>query len=365
LKGPDDITLLATPGLDGGAALIWTAYQNGIDANGTAGKPGGPTQSTVAGYDPSTGNLVVSISVTGKCDGLIADPAEGRLIATVNEDAHSVFNVIDPATSTVTIYTYSPDPAVSGNGGTDSIAVRGGQIYVSHSNPNDTTQATDYVASLDNSTRTAKLTPLFYDNSMATNVTSRTSVSLALTDPDTNFIMPSTSPNFTGDLATISQADGLIIFAPLSGNTPSLSVLSVSDNKPGNVPPIDGLAVATANQGTLYVVDAKANAIQALNTAGWPAGTVFVGEPNDNSNPLVGTLNLSTGKITPLGNTFQSPKGLLFVPNQSTTANPSMSTSSTSTSTGLSIAGFPIESVILGLVVGLAALVLLHRRRSR
>jgi hypothetical protein len=32
-------------------------------------------------------------------------------------------------------------------------------------------------------------------------------------------------------------------------------------------------------------------------------------------NPLLGTLNLFTGKITPLGNHFQSPKGLLFVSN--------------------------------------------------
>jgi hypothetical protein len=36
----------------------------------------------------------------------------------------------------------------------------------------------------------------------------------------------------------------------------------------------------------------------------------------DNHNPLVGTLNLSTGQITPLGNTFGSPKGLLFLPSE-------------------------------------------------
>jgi hypothetical protein len=53
--GPDDITRLATPGVDGGRALIWTAYQNGINPDGTPGTPGGPTRSTVAGYDPSPG----------------------------------------------------------------------------------------------------------------------------------------------------------------------------------------------------------------------------------------------------------------------------------------------------------------------
>jgi hypothetical protein len=90
--------------------------------------------------------------------------------------------------------------------------------------------------------------------------------------------------------------------------------LRLSDNVSGNAPPIDGLAVATADAGTLYVVDNTPGTITALDTTGWPKGTVFVGEPNDNGNPLIGTLNLSTGVITPLGNTFVNPKGILFVP---------------------------------------------------
>ncbi len=314
-KGPDDITVMAVRGLDGGRALIWTAYQNGINPDGTPGTPGGPTQSTVAGYDPSTGALVRTIQVTGKVDGLTADPRLGVLIATVNEDDNSAFNLVFPAIGAVTTFAYSPDPAVNGNGGTDSIAVLGGRIYVAHSNPNDVTQPTDYLVSLQRSTPTltANLSPVFYDNSMATDALTGTTVQLALTDPDTNFAMPKQSPMFAGDLATVSQADGEIVFAHL-GQTPQLTVLPLTDNKPGNVPPIDGLAVATSNSGTLYVVDAAAGTIQALDTTGWAAGTVFVGEPNDNGNPLIGTLNLSTGVITPLGNTFQSPKGLLFVP---------------------------------------------------
>lgn len=314
-SGPDDITRLSVDGLDGGKALVWTAYQNKINPDGTPGTTGGPTQSTVAGYDPSTGVLVKSISVTGKVDGLAAYQETGKLIATVNEDSNSAFNIIDPASGTVTTYAYSPDPAVAGNGGTDSIAVRDNQIYVAHSNPNDITQATDYKVTLDYSTLTAKLTPVFYDNSSSTNAVTGAQVQLKLTDPDTNFFMPDSSERFTGSLATISQADGLIVFASHLEKNPLLRVLNLTDNVVGNMPPpIDGIAVATADRGTLYVVDAKANTIQALDTTGWPVGTVFVGEPNDNANPLVGILNLSTGHITPLGNSFQSPKGLLFVP---------------------------------------------------
>jgi hypothetical protein len=312
--GPDDITRLAIPGVDHGRALIWTAYQNGIDPNGTAGKTGGPTQSTVAGYDPITGALIKTISVTGKVDGLTADLKTGKLIATVNEDNNSAFNVISPKTGTITTFKYSPSPAVSNVGGTDSIAIRNGQIYIAHSNPSDTTQATDYLVTLDHATLTAKLTPVFFDDSNARDVLSKTKVVLGLIDPDTNYFMPLSSPRYAGDLATISQGDGKIIFASHIASTPRLFVLSLTDNKVGNIPPIDGIAVATSSQGILYVVDAAAGTIQALSTTGLPKGTVFVSEPSDNSNPLVGTLNLTTGVITPLGNVFVSPKGLLFVP---------------------------------------------------
>jgi hypothetical protein len=126
--------------------------------------------------------------------------------------------------------------------------------------------------------------------------------------------MPPQSPRFGGSLATVSQADGKLIFASYRGHHVHLAMLNLSDNVTGNLPPIDGLAVSTCGHGTLYAVDSGAGTIEALSTKGWASGTVFVGEPNDNGNPLLGTLNLNSGTITPLGNHMVSPKGLLFVP---------------------------------------------------
>lgn len=313
-KGADDLTRLAVAGVDGGKPVIWTAYQNGINPNGTAGAPGGPTNSTVVGYDPATGAVVMTFSVPGKVDGLTADPGAHLLIATVNEDDNSAINLLNPATGTVTHFTYSPSPAVSGNGGTDSIAVKGDQIYVAHSNPNDTKQATEFRVGLDRVHHLALLTPLFYDDSVAAAATGG-SVTLALTDPDTNFAMPAATPMYAKTLATGSQGDGKIVFASqLQSGAPVLTVLNLTDNVTGNVPPIDGMAAAGSGVGWLYVVDNKAGTILKLDVTGCTAGTVFVGEPSDNGNPLVGTLNLGTGKITPFANSFQSPKGLLFVP---------------------------------------------------
>lgn len=316
-KGPDDLSLLAVDGLNEGGAVLWTAYQNGVNPDGTPGTTGGPAASTVAGYDPVSGKLVKAINVTGKVDGLVADPAMGTLLATVNEDLKSAFDVVYPALGAVATYTYSPSPAVNGNGGTDSIAVKGDDIFVAHSNPNDTSQAADYRVQLDRATLTAHLTPVFFDDSVATDVVSGASVTLSLTDPDTNLILPAATPHFAGQLATIGQADGKIVFASHLGGTVRLHVLNLTDNKSGNIPPTDGLAVATCGEGTLFVVDAGAGAISSFSTTGWARGTVFIGEPKDNGNPLVGTLNLGTGQITSLGNHFVSPKGLLFVPSGS------------------------------------------------
>jgi len=300
--------MLAVHGLNHGKPTIWTAFQNGIGPMGQPGA-GGATQSTVAGYDLSTGTLIRTIQVNGKVDGLTAAPEMGVLIATVNEDGNSALNLIYPATGAVAAYTYLPSPEVSGNGGTDSIAIIGGQIYVSHSNPNDAFSATDYTATLDNSgvTLIAHLTPVFNDNAAATDAATGSPVTLALTDPDTNLAIPEQSPRFAGGLATIGQADGVVVFATHLDATPQLSQLTVTEGGVGVQP--DGLTVATSDHGTLYVIDNAAGTITALDTTGWAAGTVFVGSPGG-----IGTLNLSTGVISPLANGFGSPKGLLFVP---------------------------------------------------
>ena len=120
--GPDDLTTLAIPGFDGGTPVLWTEYQNGVMPDGSP-SPTGATQSTLVGYDTTTGALVKTISVTGHVDGVTGDPRLHMLIVTSNEDANSTFNLVDPVAGTVTAYAYSPSPEVSGNGGTDSIAL--------------------------------------------------------------------------------------------------------------------------------------------------------------------------------------------------------------------------------------------------
>jgi hypothetical protein len=302
---------------------VFVGFANGVGPDGAPG-PLGPN-STVVEYNKD-GSVAHTFSLTGKVDGLTADPHDGRLIVTVNEDLNSSMYVLRPdadPTAQVVHYSYDPSPAQPDSspppptaGGTDSIAVSHGHIFVTHSNPAQASSPATYEVTLDPGSHVAHLRPVFADNATATDAATNQKVTLALTDPDSNRTMPSASPRFAGQLAQVSQADGEVVFVDHPDRpSPTLGRLDLSNSgSPSSHPPVDDIAVATADRGTLYVTDPKAGTVTALSTAGLPAGTVFAAEASDTKTPLVGTLDLATGVITPLGNTFTNPHGLLFVP---------------------------------------------------
>jgi hypothetical protein len=312
---PDDITLMHDQ--------VFVGFANGVGPDGAPG-PLGPN-STVVEYNKD-GSVAHTFSLTGKVDGLTADPHDGRLIVTVNEDLNSSIYVLRPdadPTAQVVHYSYDPSPAQPASspppptaGGTDSIAISHGHIFVTHSNPAQASSPATYEVTLDPGSHVAHLRPVFADNATATDAVTNQKVTLALTDPDSSRAMPSASPRFAGQLAQVSQADGEVVFVDHPSRlSPTLSRLDLSNSgSPSSHPPVDDIAVATADRGTLYVTDPKAGTVTALSTAGLPAGTVFAAEASDTKTPLVGTLDLATGVITPLGNTFTNPHGLLFVP---------------------------------------------------
>ena len=102
LSAVDDITSME--------GSIFVSWQNGV---GPKGEPAGNgnTQSTIAQYS-SSGYLINSWQLTGRCDGLTADSQHDRIIATVNEDGNSSLAVIKPdapKASQLVHYTYSPN----------------------------------------------------------------------------------------------------------------------------------------------------------------------------------------------------------------------------------------------------------------
>lgn len=325
VSNPDDITSLNGD--------IFVAFQNGV---GPQGQPSSTTaDSTIVEFN-NAGNEVTQWDITGKCDGLTADPETGQLIATVNEDANSSLYLIDPVPgSTPVHYTYNvPLPS---DGGTDAISVYHGTLLISASAPGTTapsgspaapqpTYPAVYRVWLDSSTDTAYIDGLFGDEApaLAANTDSASFGSfttLGLTDPDSNAVVPRYADRFAGDFMLTSQGDQEQIF--YSDPWRPLAVLSLPASA-------DDTAWPSNADGTLYTTDNAANQIIAV-TGPFERGSEIAAVTPCDSNlaPTVcpgpgypanylGAIDPFTGAITPLavGGTAFAPQGLLFLPDR-------------------------------------------------
>jgi hypothetical protein len=312
--GPDDITYL-----DG---HVFVGWQNGV---GTKGEPGptGQTYSTLVEYGRS-GSVLNSWQLTGKLDGLGANPRAKQVIATVNEDGKSSLYTVRPAgrsAGKVTHYTYAPAPdsATSGGvltgGGTDAVSVYHGEIILSASNPTPANATAAFRVRLDRRNRVARLYPTFADNASATDAVSGRQVTLGLTDPDSNAVVPSSSPRFGGDFVLDSQGDQQLVFADgLGGSGSSLERLQLTHG--GTAAGVDDVRWADRAGGTLYVVDSKTDTVYAL-TGPFQAGQAFaaldtVGGTSQTTE--LDTINLTTGALSPLVTGFTGIKGIVWAP---------------------------------------------------
>jgi hypothetical protein len=311
LSQPDDIAALG--------GNIYVGFQNNVGSQGEVA-PSGNLDSTLAEFTP-TGTIVKQWDVTGKIDGMGADAATGQIFATVNEDSNSSLYVESGGTVTHYTYTKSPLPHL---GGTDAVAVYNGKVLISASAPGTGGKAPAsapavYSLTLNSAAKTATLTPFFADNATATGVNGSNAskkFTLALTDPDSSTVVPSTSPAFGGDYMLNSQGDQQLIFS----NGQKLQVLKIPT-------PVDDVAWATSAHGTLYTTDSGSDTVDAI-TGSFTPGTVYtaVTPCNANNAPAVcpatgfpanslGTINLQTGAIGTVTMTgVLTPKGLIFVP---------------------------------------------------
>lgn len=309
--GPDDITYL-----DG---HVFVAWQNGV---GTKGEPSptGQTSSTLVEYNRS-GNQLRSWQLTGKVDGLGADPASKELIATVNEDGNSSLYTIKPSGRSggrVTHYTYSPAPdsAATGGvltgGGSDAVSVYKGDIILSASAPTPPNATAAFRVELNRHTKVARLYPTFADNASATDAVTGAPVTLALTDPDSNAVVPQSSSRFGGDFVLAAQGDQQLVFAHgVEGSKSHLERLLLTHG--GTSAGVDDVRWADRSGGTMYIVDNKTATIYALRGA--QAGEAFasldtVGKASQTTE--LDRINLQTGELTPVVTGFTGIKGLVW-----------------------------------------------------
>ena len=292
-SNPDDITRLGNS--------IYVAFQNGV---GPLGEPAsnGTTTSTIAQYalDGTPGR---SWPVRGKVDGLSADPSKHRLLLTTNEDGNSGFSTLTPGRKQpLKTYTYT---GLTHGGGTDAISVFDGKILISASAPADSTGPAVYTVHL--GANTANLTPVFSDHARAiaaNGANTGQSVTLALTDPDSNTVVPAAAPRFKGDFMLDGQGDMQLVFASAHANK-ALQVLTVKQ-------PVDDTAFATSAKRTLWISDPAANAIYSV-TGPFKAGQALSAVTPDVGPSYLATLNLNNGSLTPVKELAAiAPKGLLF-----------------------------------------------------
>jgi hypothetical protein len=330
LSDPDDITQLGDE--------LFVGFQNGV---GPQGQPSanGNLDSTVVELS-LTGHVTGQWDVAGKTDGVTADLALGGVIATVNEDADSALYTIRPiatsAAKVVTRYTYS-EPLPHG-GGTDAISIFNGQILISASAPGTTglpapqpTYPAVYSVTLDPSTQVADVVPLFDDEDSVSvaNVNSADfgrTTQLALTDPDSNEVVPLDGLRFGGDFMLTSQGDQEQIYVGNAGSSHQhLSELSLSQA-------VDDTAWPTERYGALYSTDSTNDAVDVVTGRFSRYLPLAVATPcGANSAPAtcpgpgypanyLAKLNPWTGELTAVlvqGAPYVPQGGLTFVPSPS------------------------------------------------
>ncbi len=324
LSSPDDITTL-----DG---KLFVAFQNGVGPQGQA-SPSGNTDSTVVEFTAG-GRVVRQWELHGKCDGLTADPRAGVVIATVNEDLNSsLFTIAPGARPAGQVQHYAYSEALPHHGGTDAISVYHGRIFISASAPGTTGAAAPnaaypavYQVLLCGCDHVATVHPVFYDEAAATvaNAGSQAgkTVHLALTDPDSNEVVPASAARFGGEFMVTGQADQQQIYVrhALSGH-PELSVLNLSQ-------PVDDTAWPASRWGAIFAASNATDTI-VMVTGLFHPGTEFVAvTPCDASTApttcpappaypvnYLGTVNPWTGHVSAVtvhGAALQ-PQGMLFV----------------------------------------------------
>lgn len=319
LADPDDITQLGRG--------IYVTFQNGVGPQGQASTDGN-LDSTIVEFTLS-GREVRQWDLVGKCDGLTADPQAGKVIATVNEDANSSVYTINGFNGRVTHYHYNK--ALPHKGGTDAISVYHGLVLISASAPGTTGGTAPsasfpavYVVGFDARTKVAHVSPLFYDEALAKQANGSAAgktIHLALTDPDSNTVVPRVSPRYAGDFVLDSQGDQELIFDRFEGFRQSLTALHLPAS-------VDDTAWVTSRRGALYITDATNDTLNVVYGS-FSVGSAYSSvTPCDSNNApgtcpgpgfpanYLGSLNLKTGALTPvaLKGPVLNTEGMIFVP---------------------------------------------------
>jgi hypothetical protein len=262
------------------------------------------------------------------------------IVSTGNSTIHTLTPTA-PVGSQVVDYTYSPNPSASADlttdntlqtgGGTDSVSIVDGKIFVAASNPNDLTPAANpnpkatAVFRVTLRDTTADLSPTFPDDATATvGGGGSGTTQLALTDPDSTATVPAGAPLFGDQFMLDGQADQQLIFVKgIAGASPltddHLTQLPLKHADPANPGStigsgVDDVRWTAAQGGTLIAVDNSTSTIYAISGP-FSAFEAFASLDTvgaNANNTEIDTLNTESGLLTPFATGFGVVKGLLW-----------------------------------------------------
>jgi hypothetical protein len=288
---------------------IFVAYQDSASPTDSV------NTSTIVEYTDD-GSVVKSFTaIVGRCDGMRVDPSTGLLWATFNEDGNSKLETIDPVTKVETPYTFVPAIPPHG-GGYDDLAFLPAQppntAFIAASNPQSSPNTAPAVvlATLNSpAAGQAKLTQVLAGNATATDIATGSSTTLNLQDPDSLAIDASGDVDAGVDLVLVDQADSQLIFIHDAIGSPTAKVLNVGDQ-------LGDTTWAGSESGRMFIVDGAANAIYTMRGEFSPK-TIYTEAPSGSPvQGFIGTVANPSGVITPIAIGFNSPTGLLFVPDR-------------------------------------------------
>lgn len=290
LSAPDSIAVLGNH--------VYVGYGDGHDPAGLDG-----LSSQVVEYDMS-GNLLRIFTVKGHNDGLKVDPLTNRLWAVQNEDANPNLVIIDPKTNHQKLFTFSATPH---GGGYDDLVFRGCQVFFSASNPANNPNTEPAIVSARLKGDVVEVEGVLAGTANATDLVSGATNPLNLQDPDSMTLDPQ------GNIVLDSQGDQELIIVSDPG-TPNQNVLrlplSFINAGTQTGVEVDDTAFITSTQGFILFADKNLNTVFKLGKDAFAPGAAYTAA---DGGPFVGTLDLTTGIISPIVTGLGDPGGLVFV----------------------------------------------------
>jgi len=290
LSAPDSIAVLDDH--------VFVGYGDGHLPDGSDG-----LSSQIVEYKMD-GTAIHTYTVTGHNDGLKVDPLTHLLWAIQNEDANPNLVIINPETQSQKFYSFGP---TLHGGGYDDLVFKGCKVYVSASNPAKNPNSGPAIVSARLQGNLVEVEPILAGTASAIDVPTDATVQLNLQDPDSMTLDPQ------GNIVLDSQADQelIIVSNPGSFNQRVLR-LPLSYLASGVSTPVetDDTAFVTSTEGFILFADKGLNAVYKISKNAFVPGTAFTAA---DGGPFVGTVDFTTGVITPIVTGLNGPGGMMFV----------------------------------------------------